>query len=637
MILQAKKSARRTKRIWLVMVLLTLALSARAQPAVQNENKPISEEGLLMLLEQRIPSGALIRAIERRGVSFQLTSVSEQEFSDAGQYLGSNGLKFLLTTVRGNFRPPANRPYRLTYRLLEGHAIDLLMDRKIGRQWDRVLGARYFIVQNEVLKTLTELVNTFSDEFSGDKFFREDRTPRTSRRLASQYKIQNKRMFVGSSGNLPGGQPSTILSADKVLPLVNLLNDSKEEWRFQAFRSRRSDLFSFWKFASRRDLEMFPSTPLQEFYLFITKNYFPRDFGSVLLDFHEQFGCDEGFDWSGYFFGPLLRLNVAILENVSGEPMNVGRFIIEENHSDRLRTRQEISVALQSRQSEKEYLFSPGILKSGESIVIPIELSLLSEELAGVSDEGKRAIPPTGYADLLRRVTANGGIKATGTGYPTISAETLQRLMLGGNKRKVSAGNEYLYGPSVRVESIEINKVGYLIRQFDPSRLLITSGTDEEVMEEIGSCPYVYTYSAPEKAWLSEGVILYGFNSKLKESTDELVLERFNGKLIIVEKDPEDSFIDMAYIKAFTSEGREIILKPKNTNLLYADNQYLKLKQGGQVIVDFEIPSGLTAKRYSLVASGYYLPYGNEIHKPFNGSSRRQLTRKAKPRGSSKH
>ena len=71
---------------------------------------------------------------------------------------------------------------------------------------------------------------------------------------------------------------------------------------------------------------------------------------------------------------------------------------------------------------------------------------------------------------------------------PTVKADALERIM---NEDKIDflSSNEHVYGPSVSVESFEINRFGYLARQFDSSKLLITSASDGE--EEIGSCPYL--------------------------------------------------------------------------------------------------------------------------------------------------
>lgn len=617
-----------------LLILLTLA-GSRIARANQNNTKPISEDGLIKLLANKLSAIDLVRAIEIRGVGFQLTSLFEQELTRAGEHLGKKGLNDLLIAIRANFRPPAVRPYRLSYRLLRGQAVELLLEGKIGR-WDTALDGRYFIVPNEVFTTLSDLVTRFSEEFYGDKFFRADGTRRTARGLASQYRSEHKRLFVGSSGTVAWDYDELdavqigelVATSSDISPLVDSLKDPSERWRLNAFekkpffwQDKKSyyDVLSFRRFSKEGDLDFFEATPLQEFYSYITKEYLPPNFGLVDLSFEVPPGdCGhharqpEGFEWTVTFFGPQLSLNVAIIENVSNEPIAVGRFILKENPSNRLQSRQAIQTAFAARPAKKQDLFRLGILKPGESLVVPIELSLKTDkrDLDLYLSFSRKQIPPSYYSDLLTQARATGGLSIPGNkvGMPlTISTEALERMMKS-EKIDFLSNNEYVYGPSVSIESLEINKFGYLVRQFDPSKLLITSGSDSQ---DVGSCPYVYSYSARRGAWQSEGVILYGINSKLKESTDEIELNQFDGRVLIQEKDPEDSFIDSVYIRALGNNGKETILYPENVKLLAADGDYLALRRGDQLVVQFTVPKGFVARKYVLVASGYYIPYNN--------------------------
>src|SRR5258708_29886062 len=77
-----------------------------------------------------------------------------------------------------------------------------------------------------------------------------------------------------------------------------------------------------------------------------------------------------------------------------------------------------------------------------------------------------------------------------------------------------SFDNEYLYGPSVEFEQVEIDGVDYPFRQFDPNKILIYQ------TEVGGSCPFVYAYSSMTHHWVSQGVILYGRNGFRKKAVD---------------------------------------------------------------------------------------------------------------------
>ena len=636
------------KIILSVALLCCMTAAARNAQAYQND-RPVTEDGLIRLLSSNITPSDIIRLIEARGVSFQLTPAFEEEIRGAGKHLGRRDLANLLAAINNNFRPPKVTPFRITYRLLKGHAVDLLLDGRIDKRWDSELSGKVFIVRNDVLSTLTYLMRTFSAEFHTTQFYKEQAVEGEDvyrdRRLARLYKRTGKRLFVGSVGEALKGEladndePNAIIHIANVHQFIVSLSNPEEPWRIYSINTVQSSrrtadgsglmpLFTFRKVADRHDLNSLPPSPLKEFYLHVTGKYMPPDFGFAEL-YQNPGSCgDSGEEVepsSVYFFGPLLSLNVAVVENVSSEPFSVGRFLTKENNSDRLRGRDEDQAVIGAQPLQKQFLFSPGVLRPGEKLVIPLELSLTIEENYLLDAEwGERY---EWYADALARVRADGGAGFRVPDRQTdqiVSADVIERIM---NRPPIKfSAREYLYGPSISIESLEVNQYGYLVRRFDPSKLLITSAGDLEG----GSCPYIYTYSIANKSWVSEGVILYGNSSKLRESTDEVLLKRFNGQVLIMEKDPEDSYIDMIQIRAFTDDGKETILRPVNRGLLAADGEYIKLKQGEQLIVDFDMPQGFAAHKFVLRASGYYIPYKVQV----NHLSRRPMAMRKIPKQS---
>ena len=226
---------------------------------------------------------------------------------------------------------------------------------------------------------------------------------------------------------------------------------------------------------------------------------------------------------------------------------------------------------------------------------------IISYDMEDTEEFGRpRRIP----GEAIEQLKKSGGLtlKPPGERRMTINAEVIEKIA--SMPPLPPPAVEYVYGPSVTLAAIEIDERDYVVREYDPKFLLITSEG-----EEAGSCPYVYTYSAEQGRWLEEGVILPGINEKYKEATDEKLLRGFNGRILIKEKDPEDSFIDSMFIKAVAPDGRESILYPRNARLRFSDAEYLKLKQGDQVVVDFDLPKDFIAHQYVLVTRGYYVPY----------------------------
>jgi len=95
----------------------------------------------------------------------------------------------------------------------------------------------------------------------------------------------------------------------------------------------------------------------------------------------------------------------------------------------------------------------------------------------------------------------------------------------------------------------------------------------------------------------------------MRESSDEMLLSRFDGRVLLKENDPEDSFIDLVQIRARSRDGSETLLYPKNAKLRFVDGDYVELKRGQQLLIEFDVPEGFVAREYLLLASGYYIPY----------------------------
>ena len=62
------------------------------------------------------------------------------------------------------------------------------------------------------------------------------------------------------------------------------------------------------------------------------------------------------------------------------------------------------------------------------------------------------------------------------------------------------------------------------------------------------------------------------------------------------------------YIKAVSSDGNEKVYYPSNFSLRFEDSNYLKLRQGEELEIRFDIPAKVVASKYYLVAKGYYIP-----------------------------
>ena len=88
----------------------------------------------------------------------------------------------------------------------------------------------------------------------------------------------------------------------------------------------------------------------------------------------------------------------------------------------------------------------------------------------------------------------------------------------------------------------EIDRVKYAFRPEDARNLLLFAG----IMG--ASCPFVLTFSAHDNKWLDEGPILYGRNSKAKESTEEKPLTDVStGRVLLQERERGITPLSMSY------------------------------------------------------------------------------------------
>lgn len=646
----------KAKACGLIVLSLLLCLPAPVSSMVRltqqqaQTEPPITKEGLIRTLRSRtkgVTVEGLIRRIETRKVAFMLTPEDEQEIRTAGNYFKKRELDALVNKVRGSFLASSKTPLRVTYTLLDGYAIDLFLRGQINRRMSAETG-NAFIIKNSAFKTLSYLVNNFSvvkEDYELTAFHVTDgEKSYSARRLANSYVRNRRGLFVGSGDE--GLAWHTMIVQQESLPdLVNSLNDPAQPWRTflnvlelqtgqttevrqqeteslrrsrrrrsgVIQRSRKMNSFLFRKFAERSDLERVEPDTLADFYLYVTRNYMPPDFAELELALavrtSDDDGCELPSDAAGTvstystLHGPFLSLRIALIENTSPQSVRLGKFIVKENRSEQLRRRQEDQETLVAQTPRRENLFPLITLKPGEKIAIPIEMLIKrgDEELTA----RREASPIPGEAiDELKR---NGGmvfplIEETSKTEIKIKAEVIENII---NRPKIdfTAAKEYVYGPSFEIEAVEIENRDYLFRKGDPRNLVITAEG------EGGSCPYIYTYSASRKSWLTQGVILHNVNKKEKETTDEKPLLEFDGRILIKEKDPEDSFIDSMFIRAISPDGSETILYPQNKKLRHSDEDYLKLKQGEQLIVNFNLPKNFISRKYVLVAKGYYIPY----------------------------
>lgn len=637
-----------TRRIVLSLLVCFSSTSIlNAMPTQEKQaDPPILKAALLKQLRKR-PQGftaaGLIERIELRKVAFRITPEDEREIRTAGNYLQKEELDKLIAAVRNNFGPSLGAPLRAKYILLDGYALDLFVRREINQRMDEEAGGA-LVVRNSVFRTLAYLVYNFSERRDPSELesFYVPSSEVSDEKLARRYNRRGRGLFVGSRDEEPVASGIYVDQYSK--NIINSLNDPSRQWRARWNRSAiregttigksKSQVIDtsllFHKFADRRDLEVFKNTVPGDFYLFLTRKYMPPDLGIIDLAIEqvedesaEDYGCEAHrrapFPKSTYasvtnFHGPFISLRVAIIENISGGLVRLGKFIVRENISDRLRRRDEDRTALSVQGPQRQDLYLGRILRPGEKLAVPLEMLVSHGNEKSESDDSGAAESPEPSPSIpdeaLEKLRQSGGmvfplLGETGkvTGKISIKPDVIDTIV----KRPeidLTSMNTYVYGTSMDIDAIEVDRQDYEVSRSDPRNFSVIIG-----LLEAGSCPYVYTYSRRQSSWLNQGVILDGVNEKAKEKIDEKVLREFDGRVLIKEKDPENSYIDSMFVRAISADGVEINLYPRNKKLRYTDGDYLKLRQGEEIMVSFDLPKNFLANRYILVSKGFYVPY----------------------------
>ena len=316
--------------------------------------------------------------------------------------------------------------------------------------------------------------------------------------------------------------------------------------------------------------------------------------------------------------GRTLKLRIAVLENTSGKPIRLGKFSIKQNNLNRLRSREENESMLSASAFEQKSYFTPEVLKPNEKFVIPIELLLASGTDKDLDEPKYTGATPSKVVNALSKVNSvnlpvvtTEGEEWEGRPDQQVSVSTSMLInMIKSPGENPNLKKEFVFGASQKIEAVEADGVAYPFRPLDTSLLVMTGGFTG------ASCPYIFTFSAAENLWINEGTILTDLNSKWKESTHEKELTRFDGSVLIRERDPETSYIDKLYIRVINPDGTETILTPKNNKLGRADQNYLVLRQGDQVRIDFVFRPELVGRKFILGARGYYIPYAKHPEPP---------------------
>lgn len=561
---------------------------------------------------------------------------------------------FLFFKIYQNKTDPANYPFNAEYLNLEKSNINYLAEGipPPNSDWSDAK-----IVDNEVLENVKKIVRIYSEENNkaeNSTFIWEQGEENSSE--LSEYKgkdfrpeQQPKRFFLGDlTANLASYASHEIntFSFGNEQMLENILN--RDDWYIfinengddcNIIEDDKVNVECCFNLVKKMDYEWFKTnyTIINKWFLDNTNEEGFTEYSNLYLkpplalDFFgdvaskpeflnlfpiffraDIYGCGgSGEGYTLYLDFPKVNVQVLGIENTSNKNINIRNFKIfqQENSEFRVNSDEGYNKKL------SEDLIPSKILKPGEKILIPLRLMIKFpgkekfEDETLESEEVKNADKEKLFKDYINSKNPEDLITFSYKDYSSAFQVPVKTVLSWINNGSFPfSNNEYLYGPSIKIDKITINNWPYKIREQSPKFLIIARGSLTS-----GSCPYVYSYSPEKNSWVQIGRVLVGVNSLKKKKIDFIELKQFSGKLMIKENEAETSYIDSAYVKIIYKNGNHKILKPYSNKLKNNDNKYVTLNKNENVILKFNDKYDKNnIFKVILVVSGYYAPLSHQ-------------------------
>jgi hypothetical protein len=539
-------------------------------------------------------------------------------------------------------------PFKRTFFTLKGHAVDTFANEK---QLPPELAPAFTHASVLATKPLTELTDLmrkfgyvlgFAPGVLKAGADDEERTPEMQRREAAIQKIAKSQLKkIGTNPILPSaaGFGYNITFSASELPSAFFADsawsidvDNPDDLLTKGVKRPNPTRIEIplyrnvrlLRYATKNDLEIMrrakvegeikdsPVDALVRFYAEISRGGLPQRLLPIQVVYDE--GCG-GSSTVVIAYPPPLQSRVVVLENITNGPIEFGQFHFRLLDPGRgiltVRTRAENEALLASTNADSGDWYKPHMVKPGEKVIVPLELLFKPSSTRYNSGEE----PETTRA--RRRACANKLLADRELQTVALMYEGRDRKPQGRTplvvmpKQKFVDGllretgrptddDEFVYGPSLVLDSVDVNHFRYPIEPFDPINVAYFSGSLE------GSCPFVYTRRTIEGAWLKQGTILTGCSPKAREGTRTLRVHAFDGTLRIAEEEAEISYIDELFVRGTLVNGERVTLRPTDDRIADKDFRYLVLKKGESAEIKFPVPDGMRGNSVQVVASGFF-------------------------------
>ena len=289
-------------------------------------------------------------------------------------------------------------------------------------------------------------------------------------------------------------------------------------------------------------------------------------------------------------------LKVLTIENTTKTAVQIGAFELTERGGSTLRGRTTDAAVLPNPTVTSKKLFPAGVLQPNESLLLPMQLYF---ELGSGREQDQIE-----QKQLISTVQTTTGPRIAIKFDELVKILVDKELALAMLRRAETSPviKEYLFGPTVELEALEVNGIRYRIRDSGPEVYVMKAG----MRLPKTSCPIVYSRTNRSSVWIREVPILVGRHSKELEAEDVIPLTRFDGSVLIQEEESEVTWLDSVYVRVKAGSRWEQLV-PKQVALRARDGHYVRLGPGDRVEVNFDWLRKADTEA-EIVVRGYYVP-----------------------------
>lgn len=368
-----------------------------------------------------------------------------------------------------------------------------------------------------------------------------------------------------------------------------------------------AEAVTLWKYVTRKDIDDFAKdwkainriygeeqyvtdNKYRDLIALLTENFWPPDL--LIGNGGVGQGCDPGL---------IMRVNarpvlleIAVIENMSGEAVRIANFFGGARNEDKLRP-----PLAKGQDGAGPNAFPEALeIAPGERVTVPLKIVL--------------APPPTDYLfgypapqihALFKNAPEGTVVQLKGSGERPI-----QKAASSFKAQSKPTFKTYAYGPEIDLAGLDVNGATVLFEERSANFLELTG------QNEGGSCPVLYVWRDSVKDWARRGKVIHDAKGSANAMTERVNFMGLVTRFRLTEEEFERALIDRVVLVLMLKDGREIWLKPNVPEMAEADGAHQKIVAGQVVEFSFDPPEDtapVSVERSSLVISGYYERYSD--------------------------